>query len=195
LNPRSSDHDEAFGHHLDPAESLPATARNFPDFLPHIPSPKSPSIHNLAVENPFANDANGTLIHPALHRVRDRRSLDNAIVVDGFIKGRFHFASSASGTRRLRQLGQDQHSAASPFHHPLDPNEILAAPCALPPSYGDVSKLNQLDRKLWEFCESLVQLAPLQISFCMANKCTYQSSKAFATAERWSIVTTRILNR
>ncbi|KEY72242.1 hypothetical protein S7711_00241 [Stachybotrys chartarum IBT 7711] len=143
-------HDEAFGHHLDPAESLPATARNFPDFLPHIPSPKSPSIHNLAVENPFANDANGTLIHPALHRVRDRRSLDNAIVVDGFIKGRFHFAS-ASGTRMLRQLGQDQHSAASPFHHPLDPNEILAAPCALPPSYGDVSKLNQLDRKLWEF--------------------------------------------
>ena len=130
-------------------------ARDFPEFLPRIPSPKATSIEQLDVGNPFVADDGSLVLHPAMQRLRDPLVATPVIVLDGFVKGKFHVPApekrqvfSHVPLRKLARFHQpDQGQVAEPSQ-----NEPLLGPPQLPPNFGDVTKLDLTDRKLFEFC-------------------------------------------
>ena len=138
------------------AEELPEwIGISFPDLLPSVPclEHRKP---DFDISNPFEEEQDGIVIHPTFKHTVWNTFFKPQPAVNAFIKVRwFEKRDKHIGQPAPRLYQQGSSTSAGEVDPIINPEAIFADPVSrLPPDFGDVNKLDTLDRKLFQFCEA-----------------------------------------
>jgi hypothetical protein len=105
-------------------------------------------------QNPFAAENEFLETHPALQRSKTVVQVPQAGVVNALIKFRFSSGTAKKKEPQIFPFRDRQRLKPIDPEPPREPGPLDVVP-QLPPSFGDVSRFNSIDRELFKFCRYL----------------------------------------
>ncbi|KAG8531735.1 uncharacterized protein KY384_003367 [Bacidia gigantensis] len=120
----------------------------FPDFLPAVPLPAN-RITQAGIANPFGEEQGAAVVHPALRNPVALTYYKPKKSTNAFIKIRWFEKKGKNHGKRLPSLLQQRPDIAKTA---MDTKSSPDGPVSrLPPNFGDVGKLDNLDRSFYRF--------------------------------------------